>query len=87
MESEMDMDDGTRQHLEAVEQRLAARIDDLRGDVRQQIERTENNLLSAFYGWARTMEIKVRSLHAFDERLSVVEERLAELERKQHPSQ
>ena len=54
-------------------------------EIYDRIERTENNLLSAFYGWARTMEVKVRSLHAFDERLSVVEERLAELERKQYP--
>lgn len=68
------MDDELRQSLAGLEERLNERI-----------ERSENNLLSAFYGWARTMEIKVRSLHSFDERLSVVEERLAELERKQQP--
>ena len=56
-------------------------------EIHERIERSENNLLSAFYGWARTIEIKIRSLHDFEERLSVMEERLTELERRQRPTQ
>ena len=41
-------------------------------EVRAEIEKTETNLLSAFHGWARTMEIRQRgtsvSVAGFDER-------------------
>jgi hypothetical protein len=54
--------------------------------VDERCERVETRLLTAFHGWARTMEIKVRGLSTitsgFDERLSFMEERLSQLERK-----
>lgn len=52
----------------------------------EQLERVETRLLSAFHGWARTMEIRVRttssSVAGFEERLALAEERIGELERK-----
>jgi hypothetical protein len=60
---------------EALESRLEARI-----------EKVETNLLGAFYGWARPMEIRVngmtKTVMGFDERLALAEQRISELERK-----
>ena len=60
---------------EALEERLLARI-----------EKTETNLLGAFYGWARPMEIRVdsvtKTVMGFDERLALAERRISELERR-----
>jgi hypothetical protein len=69
------MDQELKQYLEAMESRTNARI-----------EKAETNLLTAFHGWARSMEIRVRSVSTitagFDERLALAEERISELERK-----
>ena len=69
------MDDELKEHLAALESRLTERI-----------ERTETKLLAAFHGWARSMEIRVRNtavtVSGFDERLSLAEERISELERR-----
>ncbi len=50
------------------------------------IEKTETNLLGAFYGWARPMEVRVQGISTmvlgFDERLALAEQRISELERK-----
>lgn len=55
-------------------------------EMAQRIEKTETNLLGAFYGWARPMEIRVdgmtKTVMGFDERLSLAERRISELERK-----
>ena len=55
-------------------------------EVEQRIEKVETNLLGAFYGWARPMEIRVdgmtKTVMGFDERLSLAERRISELERK-----
>jgi hypothetical protein len=44
------------------------------------------NLLTAFHGWARPMEIRVNGMTSvvmgFDERLALVEQRVSEIERK-----
>ena len=68
------MDEELKQYLVAMDTRLA-----------QGTERTETKLLSAFHGWARSMEIRVRnssvSVAGFDERLALAEERISELER------
>ena len=57
------MDQELKQYLEAMESRTNARI-----------EKAETNLLTAFHGWARSMEIRVRSVSTmtagFDERLA-----------------
>lgn len=73
------MDPELKQHLEAMETRLRSHIE-------ARIEKTETNLLSAFHGWARGMEIRVRGVSGmatgFDERLGLVEERISALERR-----
>jgi hypothetical protein len=69
------MDQELKQYLEAMGARLEARV-----------EKAETNLLSAFHGWARDMEIRVRGVSGmatgFDERLALAEERISELERR-----
>ena len=66
------MDAETKQALEAMEARIAERIHD-----------TETKLLKAFYDWARPVDSRIsKTLPALDERLGWVEQRLAELERK-----
>jgi hypothetical protein len=73
------MDQELKQYLEAMELRINGHI-----DVR--VEKTETSLLTAFHGWARSMEIRVRGVSTmtigYDERLALVEERISELERK-----
>jgi hypothetical protein len=53
---------------------------------KEDLERVETKLLTAFYDWARPMELRVtgvtNSVHAFDERLSLMERRVFELERR-----
>jgi hypothetical protein len=71
---------------EALEERLNARAKALEERVNDRIEKAETNLLTAFHGWARAMEIRVRGVAGvaagFDERLALAEERISELERK-----
>jgi hypothetical protein len=75
------MDDELRKELLDMEARITARID-------QRCEQVETKLLTAFHGWARSMEIRVRGLSTasmgFDERLAVAEERISELERRKN---
>jgi hypothetical protein len=81
--------EGTEQRLEAMEQRLEGKIDAsadrLRTELGDKIRESETKLLSAFHGWARSMEIRVRStssnVSTLDERLTLAEERISELER------
>jgi hypothetical protein len=72
----MDEEPITRKDLRDMEERISERI-----------EASETRLLSAFHGWPLAMEIRVRGnttmVTGFDERLSLVEERISELERKQ----
>jgi hypothetical protein len=83
--------------VDSMEQRIYAHVDARFGVVETnaesmetringRIEKTETNLLTAFHGWSRSMEIRVRSVSGmvtgFDERLAHVEERVSELERR-----
>jgi hypothetical protein len=77
-----------------LEDRLVARIETRIGKseaamevrIAELVEKSENNLLRAFHGWARAMEIRVRGVSSvavgFEERLSMVEERISEVERR-----
>jgi predicted nuclease with TOPRIM domain len=91
------MDNELKQYLTDMEGRFSGRLEDMEGrfngrleDIKERfderIEKVETNLLTAFHGWARTMEIRVRGVSAvtagFDERLALAEERIAELERR-----
>jgi hypothetical protein len=61
-------------------EKIDAQFENLREDMRQ----IETNLLTAFHNWARPMEIRQRNVSNavsdYEERLSLVEERLRKLE-------
>jgi|GEM_PF-3037814 len=63
---------------------VRAEMYELRTELRAEIEKVETNLLGAFHGWARAMEIRVRGVAGittgFDERLAMAEERISSLE-------
>ena len=69
----------------SVDERFAE-VNERFADVEKRIEKVETNLLGAFYGWARPMEIRVdgmtKTVMGFDERLALAERRISELERK-----
>jgi hypothetical protein len=65
------MDNDLRQAFESLESRLTERIHD-----------SETKILSAFYGWARPVEMRIKQLPVIDERLGLLEERITAMERK-----
>jgi hypothetical protein len=71
--------------FEAIDRRFES-IDRRLDESDKLIEKVETNLLGAFYGWARPMEIRVNGMVAtvlgFEERLALAEQRISELERK-----
>jgi hypothetical protein len=69
------MDAELKAHLEAMEARLRERIDNV-----------ETKLLSAFYDWARPVEIRLRTLPYIEERLGLLEERISKIERGDKPA-
>ena len=86
------MDSELQQALAQFEGRLNTRIDavetGLRTYIEERIETTETKLLSAFHNWAQTFEVRARGTSAavreFDERLGLIEERLAKIERSRN---
>ena len=83
------MDQELKQYLDANFARIDERfvsVDDRFADMEKRIEKVETNLLGAFYGWARPMEVRVQGISTmilgFDERLALAEQRISELERK-----
>ena len=62
-----------------------ADIRDLDAKIEARLERVETNLPTEFHKWAQTYEVRARgtsrAVHEFDERLGLIEERLARLER------
>ena len=90
------MDDELKQVLAAISADIAAlRAEEkadmtaLRGEMKagfdaayERIHDTETRLLSAFYGWAQPMQIRVKQLPAMDDRLGLLEERITAVERK-----
>jgi hypothetical protein len=82
------MDQELKQYLDARFAELATRseLKALEEHLNTLVEKTETNLLGAFYGWARPMEIRVdgmtKTVMGFDERLALAERRISELERK-----
>jgi type II secretory pathway predicted ATPase ExeA len=73
------MDDDLKRNLDEMESRL-------KSEIAASAERVEERLLSAFRGWARTMEVRVRQVSSaassMDERLALLEDRLSDLERR-----
>ncbi len=68
--------------MESMEARLKAYTD-------ERCEKVETSLLTAFHTWAQTYEVRARATSAMlagvDERLGLIEERVAALERKTYP--
>jgi hypothetical protein len=73
------MEFGVREHTDTVGAQLEARL-------REHTENVETRLLSEFWKWARSAEIKSRqtseNIIAMEQRLMSVEERLSDLERR-----
>ena len=74
----LDMDDETKQALSAMESRIMKRFE----ETDEKIREIETNLLSGFHGWSTTMELRLKSLPATEQRLSVIEDRVSAIERK-----
>jgi hypothetical protein len=86
------VDPELQEALGQLEGRLGARIDGvetrLRTYIEERSEATETKLLSAFHNWAQTFEVRARGTSAavreFDERLGLIEERVAKIERSRN---
>ena len=86
------MDPELQQALTQFEGRLNTRIDAvetrLRTYIEERSEMTETKLLTAFHNWAQTFEVRARGTSAavreFDERLVMIEDRVAKLERSRN---
>jgi hypothetical protein len=72
------MDEDAKQALIALEGRIIA----MEGRILARIHDSERRLLSAFYGWGKPIESRLRILPTLDERLGFLEERITVLERK-----
>ncbi len=80
----------TRAEMEILLKGFAEHVDGrmatLKEELEQRIEKSETSLLTAFHQWARTHELRSRAVTTavigFDERLALLEDRLAEVERK-----
>ena len=78
--------------IDAFESRLRIYIEErsegLRTYIEERSEATETKLLSSFHNWAQTFEVRARGTSAavreFDERLGLIEERVAKLERSRN---
>jgi hypothetical protein len=77
--------DGSNERLDAVASTFNKRLDAVTSTFSERLEVTETKLLTAFHNWAQTYEVRARGTSAavreFEERLGMVEERLAKLER------
>ena len=71
---------------DTLEANIAERIAASEMRMREHAEMVETRLLGEFWKWARTSEMRFKSLHAvtlgMEERVLFIEERLAELERR-----
>ena len=86
------MDPELQQALAQLEGRLTARIDAVESHLRtyidERVESTETKLLTSFHTWAQTYEVRARgtssAVREFEERLGMIEERVAKLERSRN---
>jgi hypothetical protein len=56
----------------------------LRNDLIESMRDMQTELLRAFHGWARPMEIRLRSMDDVQQRLGLLEERVSAIERGPH---
>ena len=81
-----------RSYIEERSEALSAHVEErseaLKAYVEERGETTETKLLTAFHNWAQTFEVRARGTSAavreFDERLGMIEERLAKIERSRN---
>jgi hypothetical protein len=78
------MDAELKSYLEKMEARLIEATEQARAELGERIEATETKLLSAFYDWARPVDIRLRTLPMIEERLGLLEERISKIERGDH---
>ena len=87
------MDQELKQYLDSnfarIDERFESvdkRFEELEARLEARIEKTETNLLTAFHGWARPMELRVGNMTTivmgFEERITLAEQRISQLERK-----
>lgn len=92
------MDPELREFLEKLSSRIDSRFDAVERRLKtleerseqfptkDDVEKIETSLLTAFHGWARPMEVRVNNVTTivmgFEERLALAEQRISELERK-----
>jgi hypothetical protein len=77
------MDQELRDFLLAMESRLDSKLAEVKARLMAHSEAVETRLLTEFWKWARTSDIKARHHSfgiSFEERLTVVEERLRDIE-------
>jgi hypothetical protein len=72
------MDSEIKQALEAMEARIMKRFE----QTDERLFDVETKLLSAFRDWQQPIQTRLRTLPTIDERLGLLEERIAALERK-----
>src|ERR1700690_3770399 len=77
------MDEEVKQARASMEGRMSA----MEGRILERIHDSETRLLSAFYGWGKPIESRLRLLPTLNERLGFLEERITALERKNLPGQ
>ena len=79
------MDNELREYLQAMEARLRDNAEQMETRLRDHTENVETKLLREFWKWARTADARYRenqgAVNGFAERLMIVEDRVAELER------
>jgi hypothetical protein len=81
-----------RAHVDEQNEVLRTHVDErsdaLKAYVDERGETTETKLLTAFHNWAQTFEVRARGTSAavreFDERLGMIEDRLARIERSRN---
>jgi hypothetical protein len=61
-------------------------LEEMKAELKAQAERIETNLLTEFFKWGRTSDMRTRqaleNVTAFNERLMAIEDRVTSLERK-----
>ena len=79
------------ERLEFFSGHVDERLESFSRHFEERLETTETKLLTAFHNWAQTYEVRARgtvtAVHAFEERLGFVEERLNKLERARNGGQ
>jgi hypothetical protein len=72
------------QRFDQIDQRfdqIDQRFDRLRNDMIEQMRNMQTEVLRAFHGWARPLEIRLRAIQPIEERLGLLEERVSAIER------